>query len=166
MICEPDGDLVDELSEYLELAPSTAYRHLVTLCEHNYMVREDGIYDVSHRGRHHLATIITYLMIKEKVNTLAGKRRNEGNLSRKRTVNASTFIRKSVRVRFNPRPHQQMRRSSLDCGGESDTGKHAVRACRRERRTARTGRGERKYNHIPREVRRSVRTYLRARIRV
>ncbi|RKD88035.1 IclR family transcriptional regulator [Halopiger aswanensis] len=76
-ICELDGASMDDLSEYLELAPSTVHRHLVTLREHNYVVQEDGIYDVGLQfltvGGIAQRKTTAYPMIKEKVDTLASE---------------------------------------------------------------------------------------------
>lgn len=74
---ELDGGSIDELSEYLELAPSTVHRHLVTLREHNYVVQTDGVYRIGLQfltvGGYAQRKTTAYPMIKEKVDSLAAE---------------------------------------------------------------------------------------------
>lgn len=69
------GATIDELSEELELAPSTVHRHLVTLREHNFVVAETGQYRVGLQfltiGGYAQRQVTAFPMIKEKVDELA-----------------------------------------------------------------------------------------------
>lgn len=72
-----DGATIDELAEYLGLAPSTVHRHLATLRKHEYVVEEDGVYEIGLRfltvGGYAQRRVTEYPVIKEKVDKLADK---------------------------------------------------------------------------------------------
>ncbi|ELZ00718.1 IclR family transcriptional regulator [Natrialba aegyptia] len=72
-----DGATMNELSEYIGLAPSTIHRHLVTLREHKYVTQEDGIYRIGFQfltvGGYAQRKTTAYPMIKEKVDSLAAE---------------------------------------------------------------------------------------------
>lgn len=72
---ELDGGRIDELSEYLELAPSTVHRHLATLRKHGFAVRHDDEYRIGLQfltiGGYAQRQVTAYPMIKEKVDELA-----------------------------------------------------------------------------------------------
>ncbi|WP_135806519.1 IclR family transcriptional regulator [Halorussus marinus] len=70
-----DGATAEELSEHLELAPSTVHRHLATLRKHSYVTRDAGEYRVGFQfltlGGYAQRRVTAYPMIKEKVDALA-----------------------------------------------------------------------------------------------
>lgn len=72
-----DGATMDELSEYLGLAPSTIHRHLVTLRERNYVTQENGTYRIGFQfltvGGYAQRMTTAFPMIKEKVDSLAAE---------------------------------------------------------------------------------------------
>lgn len=72
---ELDGATIDELSEHLGLAPSTVHRHLATLRNHSYAVRDGDTYHVGLGfltvGGYAQRRITAYPMIKQKVDALA-----------------------------------------------------------------------------------------------
>ncbi|MFW5905638.1 MAG: IclR family transcriptional regulator [Halorhabdus sp.] len=72
-----DGMTIDELSEHLGLAPSTAHRHLATLKKHGYVVRDNDVYALGLRfltiGGQIQRRVTAYPMIKEKVDSLAAE---------------------------------------------------------------------------------------------
>lgn len=74
---ELNGATVDELSEYLGLAPSTVHRHLTTLRKHSYAVKRGETYDVGLQfltlGGYAQRRVTAYPMIKEKVDALAAE---------------------------------------------------------------------------------------------
>ncbi|WP_459807797.1 IclR family transcriptional regulator [Halopiger thermotolerans] len=74
---ELDGATLEELSEYLELSTSTVHRHLVTLQEESYVVREGSIYRIGLQfltlGGYAQRCWRAYPKIKEKVDRLAAE---------------------------------------------------------------------------------------------
>lgn len=48
-LIERDGARIDDLSQHLDLAPSTVHRHLETLRKRGYVVKEAGVYRVGLR---------------------------------------------------------------------------------------------------------------------
>lgn len=72
---ELDGATIDELSEYLGLAPSTVHRHLTTLRKRSYAVKDGETYDVGLGfltvGGYAQRRVTAYPVIKEKVDALA-----------------------------------------------------------------------------------------------
>lgn len=72
---ELNGATIDELSEYLELAPSTVHRHLTTLQKHSYAVKNGETYNIGLQfltmGGYAQRCVTAYPMIKEKVGALA-----------------------------------------------------------------------------------------------
>jgi DNA-binding IclR family transcriptional regulator len=74
-IRELDGATATELTEHLELAPSTVHRHLATLRKYGYIVQEDDRYQIGLQfltlGGYRQRQYTDYPMIKEKVDQLA-----------------------------------------------------------------------------------------------
>lgn len=74
---ELDGATLEELSEYLEMSTSTVHRHLVTLQEESYVVREEGTYRIGLQfltlGGYAQRRRRAYPKIKEKVDRLAAE---------------------------------------------------------------------------------------------
>jgi len=70
-----DGATIEELSEYLELAPSTVHRHLTTLRKHSYVTRDGSEYRIGLQfltlGGYAQRRVTAYPVIKEKVDALA-----------------------------------------------------------------------------------------------
>jgi len=70
-----DGATIEELSEQLELAPSTVHRHLTTLRKHSYVTRDGNEYHVGLQfltlGGYAQRRVTAYPIIKEKVDALA-----------------------------------------------------------------------------------------------
>jgi DNA-binding IclR family transcriptional regulator len=70
-----DGGTIEELSEHLELAPSTVHRHLTTLRKHSYVTRNGNEYHVGLQfltlGGYAQRRVTAYPVIKEKVDALA-----------------------------------------------------------------------------------------------
>jgi len=70
-----DGMTIAELSENIELAPSTIHRHLTTLKKHGYVVHDGDVYALGLQfltvGGQIQRRVTAYQMIKEKVDELA-----------------------------------------------------------------------------------------------
>ena len=70
-----DGMTIAELSEHIELAPSTVHRHLTTLKKHGYVVHDGDVYALGLQfltvGGQIQRRVTAYPMIKEKVDALA-----------------------------------------------------------------------------------------------
>lgn len=74
-LLEADGATITQLAEELGMAKSTVHRHLMTLYEREYVVREDDVYCISLRflefGEHARTRNKGYQLIKAKVEQLA-----------------------------------------------------------------------------------------------
>lgn len=70
-----DGGSIEEISEYLGLAPSTIHRHLVTLRQHNFVVRDGDVYRIGLQfltfGGYAQRQVTAFPMVKETVDELA-----------------------------------------------------------------------------------------------
>ncbi|MFC6766600.1 IclR family transcriptional regulator [Natrinema soli] len=77
VIRELEGATIAELSEHMGLSESTVHRHLVSLQEYGYVVKDEDRYHVGLRfltlGGYAQQRVTAYPMIKEKVDQLAEK---------------------------------------------------------------------------------------------
>lgn len=75
ILMERDGEKLSELAQELDLAKSTVHRHLSTLTELEYVIRDDGVYRTGLRfleiGEQTRTRSDAYQLAKEKVASLA-----------------------------------------------------------------------------------------------